>query len=279
MHARTRTHPDARTDIGVVQRKQAPHFEPTEEMCEFMRVNRDMKLKELLAAFHAEFGPVRAAADGRGRRRPSGPGGGRAGSPAGGRGAPVQAGVTITSRQLRYARPKCDPEHLLAKQSPNFEPTEEQCEFMRVNRDMKLKELLAAFHAEFGPVRAAADGRGRRRPSGPGGGRAGSPAGGRGAPVQAGVTITNGQLRYARPKCDPEPTYTDVIDSTITRMFKAGKRPEDVAAALAAIAPGMSARRVHWRWHHVLKQLSWKHKPLQIDPRAAPTRWTPEEDR
>ena len=96
--------------------------------------------------------------------------------------------------------------------------------------------------------------------------------------MQAGVTINLRQLRGARPKCDPEPTYTGVIDSTITRMFKAGERPEDVAAALAAV-PGMSARRVHWRWHCVLKQLSWKHKPLQIDPRAAPTRWTPEEDR
>ncbi len=96
--------------------------------------------------------------------------------------------------------------------------------------------------------------------------------------MQAGVTITFRQLLGARPKCDPEPTYTDVIDSTITRMFKASKSPKDVAAALAAV-PGMSARRVHWRWHCVLKQLSWKHKPLQIDPRAAPTRWTPEEDR
>jgi hypothetical protein len=97
--------------------------------------------------------------------------------------------------------------------------------------------------------------------------------------VQAGVTINPRQLRGARPKCDPEPTYTDVIDSTITQMFKARKRPEDVAAALAAILPGLSARRVLWRWHRVLKQLCWKHRPLQINPRAAPTRWTPEEDR
>jgi hypothetical protein len=97
--------------------------------------------------------------------------------------------------------------------------------------------------------------------------------------VQArGSDISVAQLRGARPKCDPEPTYTGVIDSTITRMFKAGERPEDVAAALAAV-PGMSARRVHWRWHYVLKQLSWTHKPLRIDPRDAPTRWTPEEDR
>ncbi len=153
----------------VVQRKKAAHFEPTEEHCEFVRVNRDMKLKELVAAFHAEFGPVRATADGRGRRRSGGAGGGRAGSSAGGRGAPVQVnGVPITIGQLRHARPKCDPTHTVVqrKKAAHFEPTEEHCEFVRANRDMKPKELVAAFHAEFGPVRATADGRGRRRRSG-----------------------------------------------------------------------------------------------------------------
>ena len=69
----------------------------------------------------------------------------------------------------------------------------------------------------------------------------------------AGSDITPGHLRGARPKCDPEPTYTDVIDSTITRMFKARESPKNVAAALAAV-PGMSARRVHLRWHYVLEQ-------------------------
>ena len=155
------------------------------------------------------------------------------------------------------------------KRAAIFEPTEEHCEFLLANKAMTRKKLLAAFHDKFGPVRATADGRRQ----------AGSPAGGRGAPVQAGVTITIGQLKCARPKCDPEPTYTDAIDSIITREFKKGTSPEDVAAMLAAV-PGMTARRVHWRWHRVLRHLYCKHKqPRQSDPRAASTRWTPDEQR
>ena len=87
MHARTRTHPDARTDIRVVQQKRAqkkaPIFEPTEVECKFLFDNKAMTDKALVAAFNANFGPVRATADG--RRRPSGPvGGGRAHPRAGG---------------------------------------------------------------------------------------------------------------------------------------------------------------------------------------------------
>jgi hypothetical protein len=99
---------------------------------------------------------------------------------------------------------------------------------------MSRKKLLAAFNAKFGPVRATADGRRRRSV-----GRAGRAAGGRAhpradgvAPVQAGVTITEDQLRGTRPKCDPEPTHTDAIDSIITREFKKGASPEDVQPCL-----------------------------------------------
>ena len=87
MHARTRTHPDARTDIRVVQQKRAPyrHFEPTEVECKFMLDNKAMTDKALVVAFNANFRPVRATADGRRRRRPSGSvGGGRAHPRAGG---------------------------------------------------------------------------------------------------------------------------------------------------------------------------------------------------
>jgi hypothetical protein len=156
MRARTRTHPDARTDIHVVQQKRAPIFEPAEEHCKFLLDNKAMTDKALVAAFNAEFGPVRATADG--RRRPSGPVGGRRAHPRADGVAPVQAGVTINLRQLRGARPKCDPEHTLAAKAANFEPSEEHCEFLRANRDMTRKKLLAAFNAKFGPVRATADG-------------------------------------------------------------------------------------------------------------------------
>ena len=85
MHARTRTHPDARTNMRVVQRQKAPNFEPTEVECKFLLDNKAMTHKALAAAFNANFSPVRATADGRRRRRPSGPvGGGRAHPRAGG---------------------------------------------------------------------------------------------------------------------------------------------------------------------------------------------------
>jgi hypothetical protein len=57
------------------------------------------------------------------------------------------------------------------KKAPIFEPSEEQCKFLLDNKAMTDKALVAAFNAEFRPVRATADG--RRRPSGSvGGGRA-----------------------------------------------------------------------------------------------------------
>ena len=65
-----------------------------------------------------------------------------------------------------------------------------------------------------------------------------------------GSDITVRQLHCARPKWDPAPTYTDVIDSTITRMFKEGKRPEDVAAAVVA---ALKPARVCYDWNMTLK--------------------------
>jgi hypothetical protein len=80
----------------------------------------------------------------------------------------------ITVAQLRHARPKCDPAHTVREQpnrAPIFEPTEVECKFLLDNKAMTDKALVAAFNANFRPVRATADG--RRRPSGPvGGGRA-----------------------------------------------------------------------------------------------------------
>ncbi len=99
----------------------------------------------------------------------------------------MQAGGSdITARQLQCARPQFDAAHTVGKRAPIFEPSEEECKFLLDNKAMTDKALVAAFNAEFGPVRATADGRRRRRQSGragrsaggPGGGRAGSPADG-----------------------------------------------------------------------------------------------------
>ena len=98
----------------------------------------------------------------------------------------MQAGVTIAIDQLRRARLKCDPTHTFAKKADDFEPTEEHCEFLRVNRVMGPKKLHAAFNAKFGPVRATADGRGRRRSGGRSGRRVGGLTRGRTGCADAG---------------------------------------------------------------------------------------------
>ena len=91
-------------------------------------------------------------------------------------------GSDITVAQLRGARPKCDAAHTVREQQKRaaiFEPTEVECKFLLDNKAMTDKALVVAFNANFRPVRATADGRRRRRPSGPvGGGRAHPRAGG-----------------------------------------------------------------------------------------------------
>jgi hypothetical protein len=97
-------------------------------------------------------------------------------------------------------------------------------------------------------------------------------------PVQeGGDNITIDQLRHQRGKHTPKPNFTTDVDNTISESVLKGFSPEAVATELAGV-PGISPKRVHDRWHTVLKQLRRKTAPRENGrPRGATTRWTEEE--
>jgi hypothetical protein len=97
-------------------------------------------------------------------------------------------------------------------------------------------------------------------------------------PVQEGGDIlTLPQLRHQRDKHTPKPNFTTDVDKKISESFLKGFSPEAVAAELAGV-PGISPKRVHDRWHTVLKPLRRRTAPRENGgPRGATTRWTEEE--
>ena len=94
---------------------------------------------------------------------------------------------------------------------------------------------------------------------------------------EVGFPITRRQLKYARGKCDPEPTFTSDDDTEITRLLVAHLSFADVAARLAHLQ-GISARRVRNHWHRELKKRSPKPKP-HAGPTVPVVPWTPAEHR
>ena len=82
------------------------------------------------------------------------------------------------------------------------------------------------------------------------------------------------QLRYQRDKQNPKPTFTTDVDNKISESFLKGFLPEAVAAELAGV-PGINPKRVHDRWHTVLKPLRRKTAPRESGRAGgATTRWT-----
>ena len=163
-----------------------------------------------------------------------------------------------------------------------LEPTDEMCVFIRAQRALPNAQLRVAVNEKFAAVRPRASCAGagacRRAP-------AGRPEGeGAGVPMQGlGYKLSDSQLRRAREKCDPAPTWSQDDDSTVKRLMIAGTSADEIARRLSEVHDGSSsftAKRVAVRWHNVLKPATEKVvlKKDTAPPAAAATlRWTMQE--